>query len=73
MKLPSKKEVVEEIQTFLLVMSMNNGFMCAYLFAWLAFGLPINGIMMFVSIVLGHLSTWGLIEWIERTDYEITE
>lgn len=68
MKLPSKKEVVEEIQTFLLVMSMNNGFIFGYLWVWIAFGLPINGIMMFVSMLLGLLSTCGLVDWIERTE-----
>lgn len=66
MKLPSKEEVRNCIQIFLMLNALIWGFWFQYVFLWFKLELPQEWWSLLVCLVLGMLSTYGLFKWIAR-------
>ena len=64
MKKPNKKEIIEGIQFFLMLLTMDFGFWFIYLLIWTKCGLPQEWWAFPVTALLGLLSTGGLCHWI---------
>lgn len=51
---------------FLIVLVAMEGFSFMYLKIWYLVGLPLEWWAGMIASVLGGLSTWGLLMWVER-------
>ena len=67
MKKPSKSEVVNGIQLFLMLNSMVLGFWLSYVLIWVKIGLPTGLFAAVITIILAILSVYGLIKWIQNS------
>lgn len=67
MKLPSKKEMKNGVQFFLLINATVWGFVWQYIYLWVKIGLPQEWWSLLACFVFGLLSAAELIHWIVRS------
>ena len=65
MKKPSKKDIIEGIQFFIMLYTMGAGFWNTYLWAWYKCGLPIEAWSLCLVMGLAILSVFCLCQWIK--------
>ena len=66
MKKPSKKDIIEGIQFFIILYTMGAGFWSTYLWTWNKCGLPIEVWSLGMLMVLAILSVFCFYQWIVR-------
>ena len=66
MKKPSKKDIIEGIQFFIMLYTMGAGFWSTYLWTWNKCGLPIEEWSLAMLMGLAVLSVFCFCQWCKR-------
>ena len=66
MKKPTKKDIIEGIQFFIMLYTMGAGFWSTYLWTWNKCGLPIEGWSLAMLMGFAVLSVFGFCQWCKR-------
>jgi hypothetical protein len=67
MKKPSKEEIINGIQFFLMIYTMGMGFWFSYMLIWIKIGLPTEWLAFLVTMFFAFLSLFGLMQWIRNS------
>ena len=66
MKKPSKKDIIDGIQFFVMLYTMTIGFWYTYIFAWYRCRLPMEWWALATMMVLALLSLFGFCQWVTK-------